>query len=79
LLHILVADTSLLSLLSSVAVCSAVFSAFCCCALWQALFEQILAGLLSRVAEGNGRVPSCLLPVLDVVQQTAVCTSEHML
>jgi hypothetical protein len=46
----------------------------------QALFEQILAGLLSRVAEGNGRVQEAACSGLaELLEHAGACTHGAVL
>jgi hypothetical protein len=56
---------------------------FCCCRfllLVQTLFEQILAGLLSRVAEGNGRVQEAACSSLaELLEHAGACTHGAVL
>jgi hypothetical protein len=46
----------------------------------QALFEQILAGLLSRIAEGNGRVQEAACSSLaELLEHAGACTHGAVL
>lgn len=50
------------------------------CLLLQALFEQILAGLLSRVADGNGRVQEAACSGLsELLDHAGHCTRGAVL
>jgi hypothetical protein len=63
----------------TVAQCETTNFAVSLCVL-QALFEQILAGLLSRVADGNGRVQEAACSgLVELLEHAGACTHGAVL